>query len=418
MKTRISLLGAMSVACFIVAPVGAQPLPVERVTPKINNLSLKAVAPDVAEKLAMPAKPIVLHLNDVTLEAALNELENQSGVALDLGYGDKEVLNKKLSLDLQTRFFQPAFDAIIDEAGVKGSLQRFGRNEGWNVRFGQDDNEKISGPQAGVGPFQVKLQSVDSNFRETVKLNADGKPTRSQERSFSVSFDSRTDPIVNVTGTPLFILKRVEDDKGRSLLDTKSNQWLRYDFDNNWYGARPQSFQAPASDAKSLARIEGTTIYVVPTERQRWEIADITNNKNAVHEFESDGRTVTATIKSASLEGTVLNVSFEMSAPPAGNEPGQRGPLFSFGQIGKTVHLEDENGTVFRLGSSSISSGNDKFSMRGEFVKADNRRTRATDEDGTRPPVEIVEPIKLVFDGPTQWVQTEVPFSFTDVPLP
>lgn len=223
---------------------------------------------------------------------------------------------------------------------------------------------------------------------------------------------------MGVTGTPLVILKRIEDDKGRSLLDTDSNRWLHYDFENNWYGARAQNFEEPSADAKSLARVEGTTIYVVPTERVRWEIADITNQKDAIYEFESNGRTVTATVKSATLQDAMINVNLEMSAPAVREEPGQSDPLFSFKQIGKAIHLEDQNGTIFRLGSSSSTLSNSKLTLRGQFVRQQNRRARAAREAGAPTQLPITEPIKLVFDGPTQWVQTEVPFSFENVPLP
>lgn len=411
-------MGAFLTCAVPAAPTWAQPLPVERIIPKINNLSLPLVSPNEAEKLAMPAKSIVLHLREVTLAQALGELQKQSGVALNFDWSEPATLDKKLSLDLETRFFQPAFDAIMDEAGVKGTLQRDGHRKEWRVQFGPD-SEKISGPQSGVGTFQAQLQSVDSNFRETVKPNANGQAVRSQERSFSISIDGRTDPILDVIGTPLIILKRVEDDKRRSLLDANGNQWLRYDFDSGWYGVRSQSFNTPASDAKSLARIEGTAIYVVPTEREQWEIADVLASKNATHQFDVNGRQVTFKIKSVERDGNTVNLKYEMSmTTDTGADAGEvANPLFSFGQMRRVIRLEDANGNIFGVGGSGGgSNGGNKIEMRSEFSLMGNQRF--TDGGEPIPPPAIVEPIKLIFDGPVEFVQTEVPFSFENVPLP
>lgn len=408
-------MSALSALAFAVPPVGAQPLSSERIIFKINNLSLKIVSPDEAEKLAMPAKGIVLHLSDVTLAQALTELRNQSGVALNFGQGEPAMLDKKLSLDLETHSFQAAFDAIMDEAGVKGFLQGDGRLEGRRVQFGRGGDEKNSGPQSGIGLFQVQLQRVDSNFRETVQPNADGQAVRSQERKFSLSIDSRTDPTLDVIGSPLIILNRVEDDKNRSLLDI-SNNWLNYDFNSGWYGVRQQSFKTPSPDAKSLARIEGMTIYVVPTERKHWEMADILGNKNTIHQFDVGGRVVTFKIKRVERDGSKINLKYEMSTPTDAKENEIIDPLFSFGQMGKVIRLEDAKGQVFGVGSSGGSSSNSKIEMETEFSLVDEQLVDANGK--TIAPQTLVEPVKLVFDGPVEFVQTQVPFSFENVPLP
>ncbi len=400
-----------------VSPVFAQPLPLERTVPKINNLSLKEVTPDEAEKLVMPATGITLRLQDVTLTEALDELQKQSGVKLDYGWADKNTLDKKVSINMETHYFMPAFDAILDEAGVKASLQRFGRGDAYNVQFGQTEQDKTAPLLSGVGPFQVRLQSVQSNFNQKVNISADKKAVRSQNRRFSIDFDNKTDPIVNVVGSPLVILKRVEDDKGRSLLDTNPNRWLRYGFDNSWSAVSAQNIQTPAADAKMLARVEGTAIYVVPSARQQWEITDILNNKNATHEFQSGGRTITVTVKSAERAGSAVNVNLEVNAPPQGNNGGQGDPLFSFGQMAKAFSLQNANGNVFRTSGYSGNSSNGKMEIRGQFSLVAKRGPRGDNGEKPAAPT-IAEPIKLVFDAPTEFVQTQVPFSFSDVPLP
>ena len=424
-----AFLGGFS--ALAVAPVFAQPLPLERAMPQVNGLSLQEVTPDEAEKLAMPANGIALHLQDVTLTEALDELQKQSGVKLDYGWADKNTLDKRVSVDMETRYFQPAFDAIMDEAGVKASLQRFGRADAYNVQFGRIEQDKTTPLLSGVGSFQLRLQNVKSDFNQTVNVSADKKAVRSQTRRVTIGFDGKADPIVNVIGAPLVTLTRVEDDKGRSLLDAKANQQIRFGFDNGYFTEISQNIQTPAADAKMLARVEGTAIYVVPSARQQWEIADILGKTDLTHEFESSGRTITVTVKSAERaeNSNSVNLSLEMSAPPQGNNAGELDPLFSFGQMAKAFTLQDANGNIFRMNGYSGNSSNGKMTMNGPFNLVAKPgalmrlvlKPRAPGDPNhieVAPTIVIAEPIKLVFDGPVEFVQTPVPFSFSDVPLP
>ncbi len=389
--------------------------------PQGNGLLLKEVSPDEAEKLVMPAKGIALHLKDATLSEALDELQKQSGVKLNYGWADKNTLDKKVSVDMETRYFQPAFDAITDEAGVKASLQVFGNRADYNVQFGQTNGDKTAPLLSGVGPFQLRLQSVQSNFNQTVNVSADKKDVRSQNRQFSIDFSNKTDPIVNIVGSPMILLKRVEDDKGRSLLDANDNRRMRYGFEAGWGANNAQNVQVPAADAKMLARVEGTATYVVPSAWQQWEIADVLGKKDLTHEFQSGGRTITVIVKGAEGEGNSINLKLEINAPPQGNNEGGTDPLLSFSQIAKAFTLQDANGNVLRTGGYSGSgrggAEGQKMQLSGVFVSATNGGPRG--DNGKMPaPPEIAEPVKLVFDAPTEFVQTTVPFAFKDVPLP
>ena len=94
------------------APVGAQPDP--NLKPN-NGLLFPLVAPEKVEDL-VPLEPISLHLREVSLGAALRELQVQSGVELDLNVeADRQKLAKTLSVDIQTRSFNEAFAAVADE---------------------------------------------------------------------------------------------------------------------------------------------------------------------------------------------------------------------------------------------------------------------------------------------------------------
>ena len=425
MKIILLLSGVLTVSLLApIRPVWAQPDPVVRPVAPINGLDLPLISPDAATKLALPNEAVALHLRDVTLEAALKELQKQSGVELEFGWAERTTLDKKLSIDIETRSFTEAFNAILDEANVKATLRHWGGEESWHLEFNQTQDGQDS-PQSGVGPFQLRLKSVDASFGQSVQLGADKAFTRSETRGLSLGLEPVLDPMLRVTGKPKVTLTVVEDDQKRSLLQSERNDWFVYDFDGNYYSGATQ-LKVPETGAKKITRIEGKAVYVVPSKFVRWEIADITNNKGATHEFSSNKGTVRVTVKRASRnedeESDSVNLALEMLLVDAQGEADQsRSPLFSFGLLRSAVHLEDAAGHVLRSNGYNGSSSNNKITMSGQFHIVAARGPRVVDENGQ--PAEaaaptLTGPVKLVFDGPTEWAQTEVPFSFSDVPLP
>ena len=417
-QTRFLFAGLLlcGFVALAVSPVSAQPLRTERAIPLINGLPLEEVSPEVAEKLAMPAKPIALHLQNVTLIQALNELQKQSGVRLDYGQDDEKILGKKLSLDLETLYFRPAFDAILKAVGVEAFLSYSPNKAAYSVVLGRAEGKNAEPLLSGLGPFQVSFESLQLRMGQTIKMGADKKPVHSESRGATLVFGSATDPRVDVAGSPLIILQRVEDDQGRSLFDAanaNANKGLRYNFFGSQGVDLPQDIDSPALDAKRLSRVEGKTIYVVSARRQHWEIEDVTGKKDAMHQFQSGGREVSVRVKSAERKGNLVNINLEMSAPPI-DDFRRVDPLFSLAQMPREFSLQDANGNMFYWDGNGGSTNGDIMKLKGNFILDIPRDENG--KQGVTP--EIVEPIKLVFDGPTEWVQTQVPFSFSDVPLP
>ena len=89
---------------------------------------LPLITPDEATRIVVK-KPIALHLREVTLWDALQQLKAQSGVEFNLGERkSSETFEKTRSLDLETLSFDRAFDGILQAASVPGSLQSGGMN--------------------------------------------------------------------------------------------------------------------------------------------------------------------------------------------------------------------------------------------------------------------------------------------------
>lgn len=371
--------------------------------------SFPKVSPEDAAKLGLTAQPIKLHLRDVTLRAALVELQKQSGIALDLSWGGGDALDKKLSLDIETRSFNAAFASILDEADVKARLQRWDGNATWNLQFGAQDESDA--PQSGVLPFQLRATNLNSNFNRYVTPGKTKAASRGQSETLSVTFTLPSDPQLTLATTPRIRLSRAEDEAGHSLLlppdPNRSNS-------DNGGGVSQQidvSLSAPEKGSRTLAHLEGVATYVLADKREHWEIADLLKTPNATHTFESGGQTTTASLVGAEKKGASLQFEFQLRAPTGADMNGGKNPLFSFEQISASLHLRDAKGRTFPSGGYSGSGESNGYTLQLRYALP------APGQGGAEATT-VAEPFALVFDAPTEFVQTEVPFSFSDLPLP
>ncbi len=389
----------------------------------VNGLPYPLVSPEEAGKLALIDRPIILHLRDVTLADALDELAKQSGVSLDTSWGgNPEILGKKLSLDLETRSFNEAFKAILDEADVKATLRQLGGRGAWNVAFNQLD-EQSNTLQSGVGPFQLRLLSLNSNFSKSVTPTSKGETRRSQNNNLSINFGIMPDPQVAVIGASRIRLTRAEDEKGRSLRDETPDRFP-IGFNTGVQEQVNVQLRSSANGSQKLAHLEGVAVFVLPTKREKWELNDVLSAKDVSHDFQSAGQKLTLTIQRAQKTGDFVSLDMKLSSSGIGNGGDARSPVFSFDQLASAVSLVDAKGQkLISRGLSGTGSGTE-LTVQARFSMARQMRPPLVMQDGKMVPAPppaapvLAEPLKLVFDVPTEFVQTEVPFSFADVPLP
>ena len=401
MKNRL-LIGALLACALPVVPAWAQP----------NELPFRHVSPTQAQAL-MPTKPITLHLSDVTLGDALQELQKQSGVPLNFSMNvPTGALDKKLSLDLEARSFQQAFDAIIDEAGVKATLGRFGENGPYSVNWNQMVAPALA-PQSGVGVFQIQLQSLSSNFSKTVDLDAKMQPKRAQNDSLSVKLNAVNTPEIRTIGVPIIRLTRATDEKGRSLLPParETGAFGRMPYQNFPF---PAQLNSPAAGAQKLVHLDGEATYILSAKNLTWELPDILNTKGAAHEFESEGQTIRVAIENAQLGSDSVKLYLKATASQAGAADAEsvQNPLISANVLLPALRIEDANGQVLGSSGYSSSGGNHEVTINTQFYPANQ------EHDGKPHPIKLAQPLRLIFDGPVEFVQTQVPFSFENVPLP
>lgn len=398
MKTQI-LLGAVLV-CAV--PVWAQPDPIIK---PLNGLPFPLIAP--AQAQALVQQPLVFHLREVTLRAALEDLQKQSGVKINTAWaGDDGQLDKKLSLDLETSSFAQAFDDITDEAGVKASLSRFGSDSAWNLRLGQNAANDDA-PRSGVGEFQVRLSGINSNFSKSVKLGKNNAPTRTQKTTLSLSLDMVPAPGLKIIGAPRFRLTRAADAQGNSLLLPARDDPFPFRF-NSWSFPRAVELKVPAAPTPNLAQLEGVAVVVVPTKRETLEIPDIAASKGTAHTFGTGRGAVSLTVEEVKQTGNSLSLRLKVRALGDRDDEGLSSPLLSAELLMGALQLKTADGQILSSGGYGANGGSNELLINAQFVAP-----QPAGQNAAAP-----GPLTLLLDAPTEFAQTEVPFSFENVPLP
>ena len=394
MKIARFLLGA-ALLCSL--PALAQPE-----TKPVDGVKYPLLTPEEATKLVTGDKIIKLHLRDVTLGDALQELQKQSDVTLDTSFGARqEYLAKKLSLDLETRSFIEAFTAILDKADVKAELQHFGvENSPWKVMFGQLDDVRDQ-TTSGVGIFQIRLVSLTSTFSKNVKMSK--TPSRSQNNYLSVTLEPVAVPQLNLS-PPTLRLTRADDDKGHSLI--VQNRPDFYDSSPFWMRQSNIALQIPVADDKSthLTHLDGVAVYTLPTKSESWELADVVGAKNETHSFTSNYQTIEIKILDATQNGAFLDVSLEikLSAIAIAQPIDNNTPFSTTEQLLSSFQLQDAKGQILRSTGYTSSANGNLTSIQANFSPAQTAPlTIRNGQPVPAPPLELAQPIKLTVNFPT-----------------
>ena len=417
MKTHFTL-GALLV-CAVAA--GAQP-PDPIIAPK-NGLPFPLVSPAQAEKLTL-TKPIKLQLDNVTVAWALEVLQGQSGVELDLEniQYSKNTLAKKLSIDIETPSFNRAFDEIMNQAGIKATLRRDDFNRPYRVNFNTryNNDETENSILSSQGLFGVRLSRLNSTLSKTVDLRIFKSPQRTQRNSLSASITFAPDPRLPIIGNSRPRLTRAEDDQGRSLLPSADEArrggegFNAYSFYSRGGAQTNLTLSPPAPDARKISHLEGVVVHSLVTKTETWEVPDLLGAPEWTRQFKSGDETFDVTIKPALAKGKPEN-RVTLAVEVISNkriEPNEISPpMMAANPLMAAIKIRDAKGLELRNNGSSSGTGNNgKLTFSATYYP----QSDYYDENSKT----LAMPLKLIFEAPLEVAQTEAPFAFTDVLLP
>ncbi len=365
-----------------------------------------------AQKLALP-DDIQIHLQNVTLRAALQELEKQSGLPFDLSNLSSEKLDAKISIDIDTPSVTRALDAIADEAGTKFSLNHGHAYDQWHVQENTGKATPRFAPDFVEGMFAVRLLKADVSLFKQLDLDAE-TPARTQNDHLNLTLELTPDPGWPIGGLPVVRATRAEDDKGRSLLGAaRAPENVDYDagFQDVW-SKKTATLQLlpPESDALKIVHLEGEALYFVATKRARWEVPDLLENKAPTYDFNIGETPVTTVISDAKIEDENVRFQIELTLPQNTNWQQFGGNLYSVYGVLNWMTVTDASGTRLIPNGGGGGSGGNRFSSYGNFGLPPS--------PGQQEKPKLALPIKFVFAPPTDWVQAQAKFKFDDVPLP
>lgn len=405
-----SVLLAGGVAAF------AQPEAVQRAEPiakRDYTLEAPVVSSAQAQKLALP-DDIKIHLQDVTLLRALQELELQSGLPLDLSPLSKEKLDTKMSIDIDTPSVTRALDAIADEANLKLALNHGHSYDTWHLRENTDKAAPRLAPAVVDELFETRLLKVDVSLFKQLDLDA-AQPQRTQNDNLNLTLELSPDPGWPIGGLPVLHATRAEDDQGRSLIDTaRAPEKLEYDagFIDVWNKKNVVlQLRPPEPDARRIAHLEGEALCTVAVKRARWEVPDLLASDQQTYQFKIGEAEVTTTLSQAKIEDEAVRFELGLALPAGTSWQKFSGNIYSVYGVLKWLTLEDASGTRLIPSGGGGGSGSNTFSSAGYFVLPPA-------PPGQNEKRQLALPIRFVFEPPTDWVQAQVKFQFDDVPLP
>ena len=375
-----------------------------------TKLNAPLVSIAQAQKLALP-DDIQIHLRDVTLRAALQELERQSGLPFDLSDLPADKLEAKLSIDIDTPAVMRALDAIADEANFKLKLDHGPSYDRWHVRENQGTPTRYT-PDFVDGSFAARLLKVDVSLFKSLDLD-NPEPAREQNDHLNLTMKLTADPGWPIGGLPVLRATRADDEKGRSLLAAEGDKTPddNSGFQDIWSGGAYSTLQLlpPAADARRIAHLEGESLYYVALKRALWEVPDLLADKAPTYTFKIGETPATATISNARIENERARFELKMSLPQGLSWQDFSGNLYSLYGVVKWMKMEDADGT--QLVANGDGGG-------GYANEVSSYVTFSLPPAASEQEPKLQLPLKFTFSPPTDWVRAAANFEFNDVPLP
>ena len=415
MKTY--LLFAATLACAVAA--SAQPP--DPIVEPTNGLPFPLISPAQAEQLTL-TKPIKLRLDNVTVAWALENLQAQSGVELDLEniQYSKNTLAKKLSIDIETPSFNRAFDEIMDKAGLKATLRRDDINRPYRLNFSGRGNydDNAGSIVSNQGLFGVRLGRLNSTLSKTVDLRIFKSPQRTQRNTLSASLTFTSDPRLPIIGNSRPRLTRAEDDQGRSLLPPEERRnrerYNAYSFYSRNGSQSNLTLSPPAPDAQKISHLEGVVVHSLVTKTEIWEVPDLMSAPEWTRQFTGGDENFGMTIKPALAKGKPENrvtIAVEVVSNRRLDSNQIPPPMMAANPLVAAIKIRDAKGVELRNSGSSSATGNDgKLTFTATYYP----QSSYYDENSKT----LAMPLSLTFEAPLEVAQVEAPFAFEDVLLP
>lgn len=348
---------------------------------------------------------VTVHVRDVPVRQALDQLAKQAGAVLPLS--PPELFDQNPLPPVTLEIDRQPFWVALEEFGRKTHLEPLASPDDPYPRLvlGLGNGGFWAEPHAVGGPLVIFANEVERNHSVELRRRSPGE----FERRITVGLTAFAEPGLRVlSASPGVKVTEAVDEAGRRLTPTAGDPEAP-DFSpasNPGNGLYTWNLavvlDAPAAGAKSIAKLAGVTYVRIQTGSERLEIDDVMRQRNVTRTVAGVPFTVKS-LKKVDIE-YLLQISLRREKAREVEWQNLHGSIYN-----GRMALYDAKGRL--VAARANENGGDYGDRRIEST------LRFVREPGISDP-EAGEPYKLVWLAPTQSKDLPVPFELKDLPIP
>lgn len=374
-------------------------------------------------KLLGGTTDITLHLKDVTPLEFYTELWKQTSLPPFTNSKSFKFWKEPstISIDVDHATFWEVIRQVARKYGVSVSEQRSAQA---NNGTGEPILNPNSAPGETVGqafsdgPFLLTINKIEYSYQSSIRFPSDKEqPTVTSTLGLIIRIFSDLKYPLMQYGTKVTVTKALTD-KGVSLLEQTPFTGTASGFDT-YQAYFPVPLVPQPDNGGKISVLKGTMDVVIPMKTATWKIDDLANATDLERGTKPLLKDANALLDNVSyhavknIKTTDNGISFDlvwMASHPPMSQTGLIGYAMNNNRLIKVV---DDKGNALKHGGyvEGMFASSDPISkkLEGAIHHCTYTRTKENNPDG---------PITLIWDYPTDFRTVEMPFEFTDLPLP
>ena len=336
---------------------------------------------------------ITLHVKDADLRKVFEDISKQAKVRIGFENQPWPQGLPTVSINVDRQPFWLVMKEICDKTGI-GPYPYYSQN--------RDTISLMQGTNFGRYPGVMNKCFYITPIGCQRNHSIDFANPQGASIHFSLQIAIYVDPKLRTLRSYQMAVDSIVDENGNSLYNgPRGTENASY-----WNGGsfrRDMSVQLSyqPNQGKKIARLKGSTRFVVITKIERWELSDILTARNITKDVPF-GKCIVKQVTKKSDQNYEIQVALEN--PPA--MAAQAEVAGEHSTVQQSIRLEDANGRSWYSQGGSGSSSN----ARRDFTFTYYRQSSGRDGPGI--------PAKLVWEIPIETKDVSVPIDFRDLPLP
>lgn len=366
---------------------------------------MAAVPLTLAQAAALVGGPtlITLHVSGATVPQVFDAVIKQAGLmpvdTTHLGAAPGQTV----TLDLDRVPFWKAVPLVAQQTHI-GFAENGSRSDQTLLQPSFGGFDPMAGRVSAAGPFFVAAGSAQRSSMDSISYTNTGAGAPQDRQSLFFYLSLLVDPKIHlVPNTTRVTVLEATDENGKSLLETSPSESPVNTEARYVIGTGIKLASSAAS--RRIQRLRGAMHVTMVTKAETWEIANFETAAGAAKTIATADGPAQLALVSAQADG--------------------RGERATVTYKGPTLGLEFRSSSALLFGSLRVtdSQGNAALgfagSVRGSGPNTDPAKTYTAEMSfAPRRPGALTPPLKLTWQLPVSVAPVDIPFEFTDLPLP